>query len=188
MQIIHECCPCSCTPTRTHVHKATTLRCDNLQRSNSVSAQSCGHAGKGWGPESLSCPSWSLQGCPDRALLEGLEKREPSWPGRETEAPQSSQFLLFLLLTSLLETEHTFFSVFFPTVYFGGFGATASQTRQMTQRDVHTHTLPHTHSPTRTLGMDCSTRTECWKSKRRGKVFCQQHGPRGCKARCPSYT
>ena len=35
---------------------------------------------------------------------------------------------------------------------------------------TRTPTLPHAHTHTHTLVMDCSTCTECWRSKRGGKV------------------
>lgn len=61
--------------------------------------------------------------------------------------------------------EHIFFA---PNHIFFSFGSDCSQTRHMTQRDVCTRTQTHSH--TRTLVMDCSTCTECWRSKRGGKV------------------
>ena len=85
-----------------------------------------------------------------------------------------------------------------PLLFFSVWVSDCCQTRRMTQRDVHslythrhahshTRTHTHTHTHTHTLVMDCSTCTECWRSKRGGKGLFSSIGPRGCKARCPSY-
>lgn len=51
-------------------------------------------------------------------------------------------------------------------------GSDRCQTRHMTQRDVHSlYTRTHTPTHAHILVMDCSTCTECWRSKRGGKVF-----------------
>lgn len=76
-------------------------------------------------------------------------------------------YVSLFLLTFPLENEHIFFSIF--SSYFLSLESDCCQTRHMTQRDVHS-LYTHTHARAHILVMGCSTCTECWRSKRGGKV------------------
>lgn len=81
-------------------------------------------------------------------------------------SPRRSWSLFLKMSTLSFQFSHGFF--------FSVWEATASQTGRTTQRNVHslyTRTQANTPTHSHTLVIDCSTCTECWRSKRGDKVF-----------------